>query len=53
MPQDFINEYIDDGHGKKLEENLHSALEEEKQMKRIVNFFMLALVLIFAMYSIF
>ena len=54
MEEYFIDEQIDDNnHGQNLEGNLDKALKEQDQMKRLVDLFMLALVLIFALYSFF
>jgi hypothetical protein len=52
--KDFIDEHIDDiAHNEKIEQDLSNAIQEEKQMKKLVDLFMLALLLVFAMYSIF
>jgi len=54
MNNDFIDEHVDDNtHSDQLETNLDKAIEEQNQLKRLVDLFMLALVLIFAMYSVF
>ncbi len=51
---DFIDEHIDDiSHGEKIEENLTNAIKEQNDLKRLVDLFILALLLVFAMYSIF
>ena len=54
MENDFIDEHIDDEvHSDKIESNLDKALQEQNQMKRLIDLFMLALILIFAVYSFF
>ena len=54
MKKDFINEHIDDSsHVENIELDLDKVLEEREQFKKLVDLFMLALVLIFAMYAIF
>jgi hypothetical protein len=54
MNKDFIDEHIDDNvHSNHIESNLDQALHEQTQMKRLVDLFMLALILIFAVYSFF
>lgn len=54
MEKDFIDEKIDDNtHSEDLDNNLDKALKEQDQMKKLVDLFMLALLLIFAMYSFF
>jgi lipid A disaccharide synthetase len=53
MQEEIVNEHIDDNsHPEKIENNLDESIKEQNQMKRLVDLFMLALLLIFAMYSI-
>jgi hypothetical protein len=54
MSKNYIDQNTDDNiHSDKIEGNLDKAIKEQDQMKRLVDLFMLALVLIFALYSFF
>jgi hypothetical protein len=54
MKEEILNEHIDDtSHDEKIGSDLSKAMEEQKQMKRLVDLFILALFLIVAMYSFF
>ena len=54
MQEKIIDEHLDDhSHSENIESDLDKALKEQEQMKRLVDLFILALVLIFAMYSFF
>lgn len=54
MAEKIIDEHLNDkNHIDSIEQNLDQAIKEQGQMKKLVDLFMLALVLIFAMYSIF
>lgn len=48
-----MEKIISEDHEEKIESNLDKAIKEQDQMKKLVDLFMLALLLIFAMYSIF
>lgn len=54
MQEKIIDEHLNDNdHSENIETDLDRAIKEQTQMKRLVDLFILALVLIFAMYSFF
>lgn len=54
MKEKIIDDHLNDSNNvEKIEKNLNKVKQNQKELKRMIEFFVLALILIFAMYSFF